>query len=172
MKTTIAALFLFVIFAATATAQKTADPAEGFYRLTKAAPHAFNNGDHEQAKAIAMQLLQEAPRWEKNWNYGNALHVANLVLGRVALAAGDIDEAGKFLLEAGRTPGSPQLNSFGPDMLFASEMLKKDQVDIVVRYFDLCEKFWTKRSEQLAGWKEQVKRGETPDFGPNVRYHF
>lgn len=151
--------------------QKADDPANEFYKLTKAAPAAFVAGDHAKAEALARQLLAESESWKENWNYGNAIHAANLVLGRVALARGETAEARKFLVAAGRTPGSPQLNTFGPDMLFASEMLEKGERAVVVEYFDLCLKFWKKES-RIAEWRAAIARNEAPDFGANVRYFF
>ena len=107
-----------------------------------------------------------------DWDYGNAVHTANLVLGRIALAAGDIDEAKRLLLLAGKTPGSPQLESFGPDMLFAKELLEKGEKDVVIQYFTLCSAFWKMDDGKLAQWKTEVQDNEIPDFGPNVRYVF
>ncbi|MEP6704629.1 MAG: hypothetical protein ABJB34_07470 [Acidobacteriota bacterium] len=140
--------------------------------MTKAAPGAFTKGELAQAKSIAESLLVEAELWQKNWNYGNAIHAANLVLGRITLGEGDMREARKFLLAAGKTPGSPQLNSFGPDMVFANEMLRKGETESVIEYLDLCAKFWNERHSHVAEWKTQITNGETPAFGPNLRYFF
>src|SRR5687768_4055252 len=134
------------------------DPANKFYRLTLAAPAAFNEGDYDKAQALAIALLSEAEVWrdKKNWNYGNAIHAANLVLGRIALRRGKVEDAKKFLLAAGRTPGSPQRNTFGPDMLFAKEMLEKGETETVLAYFDLCAKFWLKKFAKVEEWKADV----------------
>jgi len=167
-----AAFILFALFTANAWAQKQPDPAENFYRMTKAAPEAFKNGEYERAKSISRALLAEAELWPKSWNYGNAIHAANLVLGRTALAEGDMTEARKFLIAAGKTPGSPQLNSFGPDMVFAREMLQKGETASVIEYLDLCAKFWNEKHSRAGEWKTQITNGETPDFGANLRYFF
>ena len=148
------------------------DPASNFYRLTNAAPAAFTAGEHERARVLAVELLAEAERWKEDWNYGNAVHAANLVLGRLALIRGEIAEAKKFLLAAGHTPGSPQLKSFGPDMLFAKEMLKKGETETVLKYFELCSAFWGKKHSRLDAWKAAIEKNEEPDFGPNLRYVF
>ncbi|HUR99840.1 MAG TPA: hypothetical protein VMZ26_17375 [Pyrinomonadaceae bacterium] len=166
------ALLLFVLLAVEASAQKTSDPAENFYNMTKAAPAAFNKGEFAGAKSAAEALLVEAELYPKSWNYGNAIHVANLVLGRVALAEGRVKEAREFLLAAGKTPGSPQLNSFGPDMAFAKDMLQKGESEAVIEYLDLCAKFWNEKHSHVAEWKTQIANGETPAFGPNLRYFF
>src|SRR5262249_44092468 len=72
-------------------------------------------GSPEKAKAYAEELLRLSPKYSNDWSFGNAVHKGNLVLGRLAIRAGDTESAKKYLLEAGRTPGSPQLDSFGPN---------------------------------------------------------
>jgi hypothetical protein len=143
-----------------------------FYITTQLAPRAFTAGDMAKAGGYAEVLLKQAESMKENWNYGNAVHAAHLVLGRIALASGDSKEAISHLLAAGRTPGSPQLNSFGPDMLFASELLAKGERKTVLEYFDLCTRFWKHDNQKLAEWRAAVEKGEAPNFGPNLRYFF
>jgi hypothetical protein len=143
-----------------------------FHMTREITPLAFNAGDPVKAGMYAKDLLIQAESMKDDWDYGNAVHTANLVLGRIALAAGDIDEAKRLLLLAGKTPGSPQLESFGPDMLFAKELLEKGEKDVVIQYFTLCSAFWKMDDGKLAQWKTEVQDNEIPDFGPNVRYVF
>jgi hypothetical protein len=143
---------------------------KAFYKMTKLAPAEFSKGNLDAAQTVARNLLKEAPNWEKNWNYGNAIQAANVVLGRIALQEGEIDHAKEYLLAAGRTPGSPQLNSFGPDMTLAKDLLKRGEKDAVLEYFGLCEKFWKMDDGKLDEWRAIVKSGETPEFGANLRY--
>jgi hypothetical protein len=165
-------IILTAAFAVTGTSQMPGDAEKHFHNSTLAAPEAFNAGDHQKAALLSEDLLRQAESWKEDWNYGNAIHYANVVLGRIALVNKEPEKARAYLLKAGKTPGSPQLKSFGPDMLFASEMLKRGETEIVLQYFDLCEKFWVMGSEQLKDWRSKVKSGGTPDFGPNVRYVF
>ena len=143
-----------------------------FHMTREIAPLAFNAGDQVKAGMYAKDLLIQAESMKDDWDYGNAVHIANLVLGRIALAAGDVDEAKRLLLLAGKTPGSPQLDSFGPDMLFAKELLEKGEKGAVIQYFTLCSVFWKMDGGKLAQWKTEVQNNEIPDFGPNVRYVF
>jgi hypothetical protein len=152
---------------------RTLPKAEDKFHMTREiTPLAFNAGDPVKAGMYAKDLLIQAESMKDDWDYGNAVHTANLVLGRIALAAGDIDEAKRLLLLAGKTPGSPQLESFGPDMLFAKELLEKGEKDVVIQYFTLCSAFWKMDDGKLAQWKTEVQNNEIPDFGPNVRYVF
>ena len=65
--------------------------------VTKAA---FSAGAMDKAHEYAQQLLAEGDEDPADWNSGNATHQANIVLGRLALKQGKIEEAGKFLVAA------------------------------------------------------------------------
>jgi hypothetical protein len=146
---------------------------DGYKRWLALADAAMMNvevGSAEKAKAYAQELLRLAPKYPKDWNYGNAVHKGNLALGRVALREGDIEGAKKFLLAAGRTPGSPQLNSFGPNMTLAKELLEKGERAAVLEYFQLCAAFWKMDYGKLREWSALVKEGLVPDFGANLLY--
>lgn len=144
------------------------EPDEKFFLLPDLATVAFNAGDFAKAKAYADELLNMNKETKKNWNSGNAVHHGNLVLGRVALQDGDVDKAKSYLLAAGRTEGSPQLNSFGPNMTLAKDLLEKGEKQVVLEYFDLCGKFWQR--EELDQWRATVKGGGIPEFGANLVY--
>jgi tetratricopeptide (TPR) repeat protein len=145
-------------------------PENRFYILTALPKAAFADGNNAKAADYAKQLLAQAQNFKRNWNYGNAIHSANLILGRIALASGDVDTAKARLLDAGKTRGSPQLDSFGPNMELARELLQKGEKDVVLQYFDLCARFWTMGGPTLDSWKQTIKAGGTPDFGANLDY--
>jgi hypothetical protein len=94
----------------------------------------------------------------------------NIVEGRIALKKGNVEEAKRDLISAGKTQGSPQLNSFGPNMSLAKELLEKRERAIVIQYFDLCSRFWKSDYGKLNEWKEIVKKGEIPEFGANLQF--
>lgn len=139
-----------------------------FYMLDEAAETAVAAGLSGKARAHAEQLLALAPGYKDNWNYGNAVHDAHAVLGLVALSEGDVAEAKARLLKAGATPGSPQLDSFGPNVTLARELLARGEREAVLSYFELCRKFWVSGAGTLTAWSVAVQKGETPDFGANA----
>ncbi len=141
-----------------------------FARLDNLAASAFDAGDMEKAFRYATDSLDESAKYRRNWNYGNAIHHSNNVLGRIALKQGDIKLADEFLLKAGATPGSPQLESFGPNMALAKELLKKGEKETVLRYIDLCRDFWKMGGAELDDWSKGVKEDRIPDFGANLAY--
>jgi len=55
-------------------------------------------------------------------------------------------------------------------MKLANELLGKGQKEAVLEYFDLCGKYWiegtTNPLNKLSEWKETVRAGGIPDFGP------
>lgn len=140
------------------------------YALPDLAKRAFEAGDTEKAGNYAKQLLKMAADYRNDWNYGNAIFYGNLVLGRIAVQQGDIARAGQYLLASAATPGSPQLDSFGPNMTLAKDLLEKGQKDVVVQYFEACKKFWTDDYGKLDKWIRTARSGGTPDFGANLRY--
>jgi hypothetical protein len=141
-----------------------------FYALNDAAEQGLVIGKTEEARRNAEELLGLLPRFVGDWNYGNAIQDGNLVLGRIAVREGRIAEAKQRLLEAGRSPGSPQMNSFGPNMSLAKDLLEKAETEAVLEYFGLCRKFWALDRGHLDQWTQEVKAGRVPDFGPNLVY--
>src|SRR5215204_2187295 len=69
----------------------TTDTNAKFYLLSEITPAAFAAGELGKAKTYSLDLLKQAASFKQDWNYGNAIHVANLVLGRVALVSGELN---------------------------------------------------------------------------------
>lgn len=143
---------------------------ELFDKLPDLAKRAFAAGEIDKSESYAQQLLKMARDYPKSWNYGNAIFHGNAILGRVALKRGNVKEADQYLLAAGATPGSPQLDSFGPNMSLAKELLEKDQTDVVLQFFKLCAKFWEMDYGKLDQWNADVRQGKIPSFGANLKY--
>ena len=144
--------------------------ADRFYALGPAAKRSFAAGAIDTARSNAEELLVLAPKFRGNWNYGNAIHDGNMILGRVAAKSGKVEEAAQFLRAAGRTPGSPQLNTFGPNMSLAKDLLAKGQRTAVLEYFEACKRFWEMHDGRLDQWASQVRSGQEPQFGANLAF--
>jgi hypothetical protein len=140
-----------------------------FYALTKMTDAALKLGDDRKAEAYARELLSASADFPKDWNYGNAIHDGHLTLGLIAVRKNDIETARHELLEAGRTPGSPQLDSFGPNMALAKELLEKGERQAVVEYLASCGTFWKMGQENLRAWAETINQGGMPVFGVTLR---
>jgi tetratricopeptide (TPR) repeat protein/transglutaminase-like putative cysteine protease len=142
----------------------TKDDTKRFYSLTNVAEAARLAGSDEKARDYANELLRLAEELPRDWNYGNAVHEGHRIIGHLELKAGDVEAAKKHLLEAGATPGSPQLNSFGPELTLASEMLARGERDAVVEYLQLISRFWKGREDALEGWIILIREGKTPEL--------
>jgi hypothetical protein len=136
--------------------------------LNAAAKESFNQGLDADAKSFAEELERLAPIYKDDWNYGNAVQDFNLVLGRLALKANDLQTARERLIAAGQSKGSPQMNSFGPNLSLARDLLAKGDKAIVLEYLDLCRKFWKLERGRLDQWKKDVEEDRVPDFGANL----
>jgi hypothetical protein len=141
---------------------------EKFDHLNQLTQMAFDAGATEKARTYAAALLQQTSERQSGWNYGDAIYRGNLVLGRIALREGKLEEAKQYLLAAATTTGSPVLGSFGPNMSLAKELLQQGEKDSVLEYFKLCAKFW--HTDKLTNWTQQVNQGSMPDFGANLVY--
>jgi hypothetical protein len=136
--------------------------------LASAAKLAVQAGALDDAAQYAQELLDSAA--SGGWNAGNAIFFGNMVLGQVALRHGDKDAAKSRLLAAGKTKGSPQLNSFGPNMTLAKELIEAGDQDTPVAFFELCRSFWKMDRGNLDRWSALATAGKVPDFGANLLY--
>lgn len=64
--------------------QATTDEAR-FCPLTELAKGALCFGATSESRAYAQRLLAMAPQFKEDWNYGNAIHDGNEVLGIIAV---------------------------------------------------------------------------------------
>lgn len=141
------------------------------FPLGEAAMASVDTGDYVKAKRYADELLRLAhdlfPGREPD---ADSVHKGNLVLGRLELRSGNIEQAKRYLLESAKVSGSPSLSSFGPNMTLAKELLEKGEREAVLEYFDSCARFWKRGQDQLKRWSAEVQAGRVPDFGANLLY--
>ena len=131
--------------------------------LGEMAETALAAGDTEKARKYAAELLEGANSGA-NWDQGNAIYTGNSILGSIALKDGDVAKAKACLIAAGKCGGSPQLNSFGPDMTLASELLRKGERETVIQFLELCGGFWNKAMTEE--WVKGIKNGREVILNP------
>jgi len=156
-----------------------ADGVDRFYTLARVAIAAFDASDYPKAETYANEALALAPQYREDRSYhdrsyGDAIFYGNMVLGRVALRRDyNIPKAKAALIASGQTPGSPTLNSFGPNMNLAKDLLEAGERDTVLQFFDQCRAFWKPplQMRRLDEWVAVVKGCcRMPDFGANLNY--
>ena len=108
----------------------------------------LEEGDIEGARALSDELFEQIDQIEQHgaddWNYGNLVHDANIIKGLICLAERQTDAAADALVAAGMTPGSPMLNSSGPDLTLAWKLLNVNG-DAVLTYLRSVSRFWSPR---------------------------
>ena len=137
--------------------------------LARLARTALAAGYLEKAERYANEALAESKHGVFWWT-GDAIHQGNIVLGRLALGKGDVGEAKRYLLLAGKTPGSSSLGALGPNMALARDLLEHGESATVLQYLEECGAFWGGNRGKLAEWTALIRAGLKPDFGVNVTY--
>lgn len=163
-------LNLIVLMMLLAGCSKLSPKVQRFYVLNDVIAEAYRSGKLEDVKVLCAEYLSLAESFPNDWNYGNAVHKGNIYLGLVALDENRMEDSKTHLLKAGDTPGSPQLDSFGPNMSLAKALLEKGEKEAVLVYIGKLSRFWQMDGGQLAIWQTDIEAGRIPDFGANLRY--
>jgi TonB family protein len=148
------------VFADTEQQSSGATGIDRFYALAELAKTAFDAGLVDKARSYANEMLGMANQYPDDWNYGNAVYTGNMVLGLIALQSENVPKARQHLLESARTKGSPQLDSFGPDMRLARALAQKGEKDTVLQFLESCRSFWKMGDAQLTTMAAAVRNGE------------
>ena len=154
---------------ASAPVDSRTDPFRGLPEEVKSQ---FNAGNLEAARKRALEGLALAPEYRNDWSYGNVIHDCNMVLGRIAVREGKLQDAKQYLHKAGETPGSCNLGSFGPNMSLAKDLLEKGEWDAVLEYFAACRKFGSLYllASKLDRWTQAARAKQIPEFGANLDF--
>jgi len=114
----------------------------------------------DRARETAERVLVDNETCQRKFQYGDAIHEANIALGLAALADDDVTAAAEYLVRAGKTPGSPQLEYIGPDLDLARALLKRGERTAVLVYLTDCARLCERRADLVAGWRAAIERGE------------
>ena len=148
----------------------TTESSQRMFLLRNMAPAALAAKDEQRAAKFSKELadlgleLRSVPGFGPGL-YSDATFISNTVLGHIALKNGQLETAKEHLLNAGDVTGSSVLNSFGPGMSLAKELLDRGERETVIKYLDQCSKFWRMDRGSLAKWKTAIENGNTPNFG-------
>jgi hypothetical protein len=142
--------------------------------LGDAALWSVDVGRLDDAEAYARELLAlKAKRTGRDWNSGNAVYKAHSTLGRIAIKRGDIAEAERQLGLAATSEGSPQMNTFGPNMLLARDLLatgRPSARQAVLTYLDGLKRIWQMDNGAIRVWRSDIEAGREPNFGANLLF--
>jgi hypothetical protein len=96
----------------------------------------FDAGDDQAAERDSRRLLQIAG------NNANVYSVAETVLGRLAAAKGDLNEAKARLTASIAMPDSIKNASFQPNMTLAQDLYEAGEKDAVIQFLEASRNVW------------------------------
>ena len=140
-------------------------------RMAEIAPAALEAGDTERAERYAHVVLRAASRNDERVQsgglHGDLAYLAHIVLGKIAVRKGDLEDGSRHLLAAARAAKpSPRITTLGPDTQLPAEILRAGDRDSVIAYFEAMRGVWRLGRRQLSDWITDLRAGKTPDFGP------
>ena len=100
----------------------------------------------------------------------DVIYHSYMMQGLVALHNKDIPAADNFLLKSGQSSGSAPLDSFGPNMMLADQLLQNGQKAVVLQFLQECATFWNEGTNTLKQWMAEIKQGQHPDFSMQENY--
>lgn len=143
-----------------------------FYSLSEKLKRARETKDCPKVQSLAHELLSVARFYSSNWNFGNAIFEGNLAFTECDVKENKIDNALVHLKEAAKTPGSPQLNSFGPprtDLSVLSELLKEGKKKEVLDFLGSFDRYWEggRSDDEMKFWTAEITANRIPKFEIN-----
>tara|TARA_B110001454_G_C12723312_1_gene436647 strand:+ start:63432 stop:64088 length:657 start_codon:yes stop_codon:yes gene_type:complete len=145
-----------------------------FYSLSERLKRAVKSKDCPKMQSLAGELLAVAPYYSSNWNYGNAIFDGHMAYASCEAKDKKFDSAIHHMTEAAKTPGSPQLNTFGPpyhDMSVLSDLLREGKKAEVVAFLNSLKRFWDLEfsQEYFDVWDKEIEAGRIPKFDSSER---
>lgn len=131
---------------------------------------AWNMKQYELLARAAGRMENALKSQKENWFDGNLFYWFYISKGLLAVHEGNYEAAGTFLLKAGDTSGSPQLDTFGPNMILADQLLKHGGREAVLEFLEKIKKFWKPQFRKSDVWAKEIRDGKHPSFGANLRY--
>ncbi len=135
---------------------------------------ALEAGKPDTAKALATELILDFGQNAASPIFDDAVHTGNIVLGRVALKAGDVEKAKEHLLIAIKAPLRMEKSWLADiDVDLARELLAIGEKDVVLEYLKLSEglsnlqnepELFAEKLKAIRLWQVQIKEGKTPTF--------
>ncbi len=134
--------------------------------------------DLSEVRSSARRTLRAASD-TNSWDHGNKVMSANMLLGRTAVRESQWEEARAYLRAAGKAPSSPQLASYGPDLVLPRELLEhgaSEDREAVLAFLEDISRYYTNpgsseanmqmvaadRLKEIRDWQQQVRAGKIP----------
>ncbi len=125
----------------------------------------FEAGEDDDARRDAGRALDAAEAVKANVNFSAQLiHRGNTILGRVALAHGDVAQARARLAASLKLPGIPgEFRSNGPDLGLAEDLADAGERDAVIDFLENSRQFWLYDRGRIDHYIKSLKAGRKRD---------
>lgn len=131
--------------------------------LSMAAKAALEAGHTGKARNYSNETLRLAGPPVNTWRQADALYLAHIIAGRLALRSQDLDGARRHLTAAaGIMSAAPSAAAMGPDIPFAAELVDAGERDAVLSYLSDCARYWKADDGKTAQWSELIRQGKQP----------
>jgi len=130
--------------------------------LVELAVFAVEQGAYERANTYAAEAYGLAPR-------ATELHDLHTIAGIVALNAGNMTEAIKYLAESIRVCREDGFASLtcsirALNIMLADRLLEHGQQGAVLEYLAECKDVWIYLTKQIECWIKEIQNGQKPHF--------
>lgn len=119
----------------------------------------FNLGDAAAAEGDAEKLLDLVTVNANLGNFDEMIHSGETMLGRVALARGNLAEAKQHLAESAKV----KLRT-APKITLAQGLLDAGERDAVIRYLEACRSFWQFDQGRIDHAEKLIRTEAKPDI--------
>lgn len=141
------------------------------WRVDNMARAAVSADQTDDAQRFALEMLRIPELCREvmpNHDIGHDarfVYDAHIILGKVALACGEVDSSERLLLEAAAAwPVDSGERTYGPDFELAAALLREGRTDAVLAYLRTTRRFTVLLEKQIDHWIGQIEEGRTPDF--------
>jgi beta-lactamase regulating signal transducer with metallopeptidase domain len=120
----------------------------------------------ERSRRFAEDLLELAPRFQTDPRYGTAIYKANMVLGSLALKAGERKAAVRYMRRASAAPVSEELEyaSWIPALSLPRDLLEAGERESVVEFLEHMAEINVAGRAYLRDSAAAIRRGQMPRF--------
>jgi len=142
--------------------------------LTELAKAEFESGDDEAARRDAQRAVDGAAELAKRnpQQAATLINRGNSVLGRIALARGDVARARERLRASLQfaSPASVNFSVAGPDLSLAEDLAEAGERDAVIEYLEASRPFWPNDRGLTGHYIRSIKAGKKREAFANFMH--
>jgi len=142
--------------------------------LTELAKAEFESGDDETARRDAQRAVDGAAELAKRnpQQAATLINRGNSVLGRIALARGDVAQARERLRASLQfaAPASINFSVAGPDLSLAEDLVDAGERDAVIEYLEASRQFWPYDRGLTGHYIRSIKAGKKREAFANFTH--